>query len=125
MQLYSSRGILLLALSVLTIAVLGAVFGLSAYRNSRIAVTDKHVIGGHATPSIASRGLRLTKVEKIEVRQSMMGKLLRFGTVVVYSTDGSRLRFGGVAAPFAFQKAIEQRQMALLQSTSRVPNRSD
>jgi hypothetical protein len=84
------------------------------YRFTELAVTDKRVIGKSGFLNIISLELLLTKVEGIEVQQSLIGKLLDFGTITVSATGGSRTPFKDIAAPYSCRKAIQQ-QAALTQ----------
>lgn len=67
------------------------------------------------TRRIANRGLicrdtpelDLVRVETIGIGQSVLGRLLGYGTVMVVGTGGTRELFARIADPTAFRKAVQ------------------
>lgn len=57
----------------------------------------------------------LSKVEGIRVDQSILGRVLGFGSITVIGTGGTHDPFHGISAPFEFRKRAEE-QIALLDS---------
>jgi uncharacterized membrane protein YdbT with pleckstrin-like domain len=50
----------------------------------------------------------LNKIESIDIRQSILGSLLRYGTVVVTGTGGSRQMVSYLSKPLTCRRYIEQ-----------------
>ena len=61
--------------------------------------------------------LFLGKIEAVLVEQTLVGRLLGYGRVVVVGTGGSRDPFLYIANPLRFRHAVQQ-QMDLLNSPS-------
>ena len=74
-----------------------------------MAVTDKRVIVKVGVASRTTFELLLSKVESIGVEESMMGRILGYGTVVVRGTGGTPEPFDRVAHPIEFRKQVQQR----------------
>jgi uncharacterized membrane protein YdbT with pleckstrin-like domain len=95
--------------AVVPIALASALL-LSAYikrQSSDFAVTNKRVmlkIGVFSTRSIE---LMLAKIEAIAVDQSLAGRLLDFGDIVVTGSGGTREAFTRIEAPLAFRRAVQ------------------
>jgi uncharacterized membrane protein YdbT with pleckstrin-like domain len=77
------------------------------YRASEFAVTDKRVV--MKTGIIQRRTLEtmLSKVEAISVDQSIMGRLLNYGTIVVVGTGGTREQFTNISRPLEFRRQVQ------------------
>lgn len=54
----------------------------------------------------------ISKIESVAVFQSMLGRLLNYGTVEIRGTGGSSEAFTTIAAPLPFRDAIQLVQSA-------------
>lgn len=84
------------------------------YFTAEIAVTNRRLIGKRGLISIETMDLQLQKVSALEVKQTVMGRILDYGTLYI-ATDGyHRHVFHGVRAPYRFRKifndALENRR---------------
>ena len=50
----------------------------------------------------------LSKVESIDIRQSILGSLLQYGSLVITGTGGSRQFINNIAKPLTCRRYIEQ-----------------
>jgi uncharacterized membrane protein YdbT with pleckstrin-like domain len=75
---------------------------------TEMAVTDKRVIVKVGVASRRTFELLLQKVESIGVEESMMGRILGYGSVVIHGTGGSPEAFDRVAHPIEFRKQVQQ-----------------
>jgi uncharacterized membrane protein YdbT with pleckstrin-like domain len=95
-----------LALVLLAIAVAFFIHAWFVRATSEIVVTDKRII--HKVGWIARRTqeMNVTKVETVDVKQSIWGRIFGFGTVCMIGTGSSwePLRF--IATPLQLRKAI-------------------
>jgi len=82
--------------------------GLLKRNATEMAVTDKRVIVKVGVASRTTFELLLSKVESIGVEESMMGRILGYGTVVVRGTGGTPEPFDRVAHPIEFRKQVQQ-----------------
>lgn len=83
------------------------------YKSSEFAVTDKRVI--IKVGFIRRRTLEtlLAKVEGVGVDQTVLGRLLGFGTITVTGTGGTREPFTNIADPLEFRRQIQGQVTAL------------
>jgi uncharacterized membrane protein YdbT with pleckstrin-like domain len=110
------------------IALLAAAVPLvSAYipfASSEFAVTDKRVIIKVGLVQRRTLETMLGKVEGIGVDQTVLGRMLNFGTIIVTGTGGTQERFANIAEPLEFRRQVqaqvsaseEQRNTTLLGS---------
>jgi uncharacterized membrane protein YdbT with pleckstrin-like domain len=52
--------------------------------------------------------MNLNKIESVNVDQSIMGRLLGYGTVTIIGTGGSRETFEQIADPIQFRKKFQE-----------------
>ena len=81
---------------------LAAVFGVKPtveYLTSEFAVTNKRVVTKVGLVERDSQETLLSKIETIGVDQTLMGRLLGYGTVTIVGTGGSREPFALIARP--------------------------
>lgn len=77
--------------------------------STELVVTDRRVI--HKVGFIArkTREMNREKVESIDVDQSIMGRLLGYGTIIVHGTGSSWEPFASIADPLGFRSLITAR----------------
>jgi uncharacterized membrane protein YdbT with pleckstrin-like domain len=75
---------------------------------TEMAVTDKRLIVKVGVASRRTLELLLSKVESVGVRESVTGRILGYGTVVVRGTGGTPEPFDRVARPTEFTKQVQQ-----------------
>src|SRR5262249_10866136 len=66
---------------------------------SEFAVTNRRVIVKEGLIRRSTLELNLAKVESIGVEQTLFGRMLNYGTIVVVGTGGTREPFKSVADP--------------------------
>ncbi len=76
-------------------------------RGSDFAVTNKRVMMKMGVFSTRSIELLLSKIEAIAVNQSVLGRALGYGDIVITGSGGSRETFAGIQAPLAFRRAVQ------------------
>jgi uncharacterized membrane protein YdbT with pleckstrin-like domain len=76
-------------------------------KSTDLVVTDRRLI--HKTGLIGREVVehRLSKIETINVDQSVLGRVLNYGTVKVTGTGLSAIAFARIADPLGFKRAIE------------------
>ncbi len=75
--------------------------------SSEFAVTNKRVIIKLGVLKTRSVELLLPKIEGITVTQTLGGRLLGFGEIVVIGTGGTEESFTGIQAPLDFRQAVQ------------------
>lgn len=107
----------LLALGLLLLPAFGVgliVWGVAYVRikSTELAVTTKRLIVKHGFVRRNTIEININKVESLQVAQSVLGRMLDFGTLVISGTGTSHAPLDGIAAPLAFRKAFIEAQEA-------------
>ncbi|MFA6957631.1 MAG: PH domain-containing protein [Thermoanaerobaculia bacterium] len=77
------------------------------YSASEFAVTNRRVLIKVGVIRRHSVELLLEKVEGIGIEQSMTGRLLNFGSIIVTGTGGTRETFHEISAPLEFRRQVQ------------------
>ena len=99
---------------ILMVGVLGT--GLIAVierRTSEFAVTNKRVLIKTGLIRRHSLETLLSKIESIGVDQSILGRILGFGTIVISGTGGSKEPFHRIADPMMFRRRVQEQIAAM------------
>lgn len=94
---------------------------LVARATSEFAVTNRRVIIKVGLVSRKTVELNLEKVESIGVEQTILGRLLGHGTLVVVGTGGTKEPFRRIADPMAFRRAVNEATETLRVRAGAVP----
>ena len=81
-------------------AILGLLF-------TEIALTSKKVIVKKGVLSRRTDEMKLNKVENVELKQSLMGRILGFGEIIVSGTGSGKVTISKVTDPIEVKKQIE------------------
>jgi uncharacterized membrane protein YdbT with pleckstrin-like domain len=104
----TSTPMLVGGLILLVVAGVCILLGVMKRNATEMAVTDKRLVVKVGVASRRTLELLLSKVESIGVEESVMGRILGFGTVVVRGTGGTPEPFDRVAHPIEFRKQVQQ-----------------
>ena len=95
------------------LAVFAVIFGLAAgipalirRATTELAVTDRRVIYKSGVLARHTLEMNRSKVESVDVDQSVLGRLLNFGTIVVRGTGGSLEPIRMIGDPLTFRSHI-------------------
>ena len=91
-------------LGVVVLILLGAVI---KRQSSDFAVTNKRVLMKIGVFSTRSTELFLNKIEAIAVHQSLAGRMLRYGDIVITGSGGTHEEFHDIQSPLAFRRAVQ------------------
>jgi hypothetical protein len=75
---------------------------------TEITVTNKRVVAKVGVAARRSIELLLSRVESIGVEESVMGRMLGYGTVIVRGTGGTPEPFDKIAHPLEFRTQVQQ-----------------
>ena len=75
---------------------------------TEFAVTNRRVIAKMGFIRRHTLEMLLLKIESVAVQQSILGRLLNFGTVTVTGTGGTREGFKAIVEPLAARSKINQ-----------------
>jgi uncharacterized membrane protein YdbT with pleckstrin-like domain len=95
------------AMTALVVFVLAA-FVLIAPWTTEIAITNHRVILKQGLLRRGTIEIKIDKVASVIVRQSILGRILNFGTVIVRWTGGNASPLAYVDAPFALRQALRR-----------------
>ena len=98
---------LLLAIPTLGIALLAAIYEWIRLRSIELGVTNRRVVRKTGIMSRQTEELRLASIETIDLRQSVWGRMLGFGDVVLTGRGESSMIFARLDAPLEAKRAIE------------------
>jgi uncharacterized membrane protein YdbT with pleckstrin-like domain len=103
----------LIALGVIFLIAygLGIVFLLWAFirfKTTEFAVTDKRIIAKTGLISRNTVEMFLDKVESLHVEQTVLGRILNFGTITIRGTGSTEEPIKNISAPLALRKQFMQ-----------------
>ena len=75
---------------------------------SEFAVTNKRVIIKVGLISRRTLEMNLSKIESVNVNQTIIGRLIGFGTIVVIGTGGTKEPFERISNPMQFRRSFQQ-----------------
>ncbi|MBN8965743.1 MAG: PH domain-containing protein [Rhizobiales bacterium] len=105
----AALGEVLIAATAIVFAALTLVFFVRAWFIrwiTEFAVTDRRVISKRGFINRSTTEMHMDKIESVQVEQSILGRLLDYGTVTVRGTGEGLDPIKRVAAPLAFRSAI-------------------
>ena len=79
---------------------------------SEFAITTKRVIIKVGLIARRTLEMNLSKIETVNVDQSIMGRILDYGSITVIGTGGTREIFNDIANPMQFRKAFQEIDIA-------------
>jgi uncharacterized membrane protein YdbT with pleckstrin-like domain len=94
-------------------ATLTGVIAYVIYRTSEYGITNMRVIVKVGFIQRHTLEILLTRIESIQIVQSIPGRLLNYGTIVIAGTGGSRDAFRNMPNPMVFHR-IAQEQIHLI-----------
>ena len=84
---------------------------LVAWSSDEFAVTNRRVIAKAGMIGRRTLELNLDKIESVRVDQSILGRILGYGTVEVIGTGGTREAFNFISKPLDCRKAFQEAQV--------------
>ncbi len=81
---------------------------LYARLSSEFVITTRRIVIKTGLMSIRTVELNLNQVESINVEQSLLGRLLAYGSVTVVGSRGTREVFRHIAGPLEFRRAYQR-----------------
>ena len=83
------------------------------YKTSEFGITNERVIVKIGFIRRKSVEILLKKVEGVEVDQSIMGRILGFGSITIIGTGGTRDPFDKISNPLKFRKKAQEQILAM------------
>jgi uncharacterized membrane protein YdbT with pleckstrin-like domain len=108
---------------LLASAVVTLIVGAIQRNATEMAVTNRRVIIKVGLVGRRTVEMLLTKIESIEVKETGLGRMLGYGTIVVIGTGGTPEPFYKVAHPLEFRSMVQQ-QIEMLPANPAAPMQS-
>lgn len=100
----------------------GLLFWIAAavrYMTTEIAITNKRVIAKAGLISRSTIEINLQKIESIQIRQGVLGRIFNFGSVVVSGAGNPQAPILGISEPLKFRNAFVGAQESASNSKER------
>jgi hypothetical protein len=104
----SAEGMATIGLVLLVAAIGTFSYGIAKRNATEMAVTNKRVLIKTGMASRRTLDLMLSRVESIGVEETVVGRVLGYGTVVVRGTGGTPEAFVMIAHPQEFRRAVQE-----------------
>ncbi len=112
-SLWSLAPYIALGFALLAAFGLGLIFWIVAYiryKTTELAFTNKRVIAKFGLISRQTIELNISKVESIQVNQSVLGRIFNYGTLIVSGSGNPQAPIPGISNPMAFRRAFMESQ---------------
>jgi uncharacterized membrane protein YdbT with pleckstrin-like domain len=96
------------AILLLVIGTAILLYGMAKRNATEMAVTNKRVLIKTGMTSRRTLDLMLGRVESIGVEETMMGRMLGYGTVILRGTGGTPEPFVMIAHPQEFRRQVQE-----------------
>ena len=93
-------------LPVFGIGLIALVIAWINIRTTELAVTERRVIAKFGLIRRDTIEIKVERIESVQVNQSVMGRLLGFGTIVFSGAGTPQLTVPNIARPLEFRKAV-------------------
>jgi uncharacterized membrane protein YdbT with pleckstrin-like domain len=104
----SAGGIAIIGLILLLAAIGTLSYGIAKRNATEMAVTNKRVLIKTGMASRRTLDVMLSSVESIGVEETVVGRVLGYGTVIVRGTGGTPETFMMIAHPQEFRRAVQE-----------------
>jgi uncharacterized membrane protein YdbT with pleckstrin-like domain len=102
------KSMMVLGAAFLTVALVFIIRGVLMRNATEMTVTNKRVFVKVGLAARRTIELLLSRVESIGVEESVIGRMLGFGTVIVHGTGGTPEFFNRIAHPLEFRTQVQQ-----------------
>jgi uncharacterized membrane protein YdbT with pleckstrin-like domain len=114
----ASQSMMIAGAAFLVVALVFIARGILVRNATEMTVTNKRVFVKVGLAARRTIELLLSRVESIGVEESVMGRMLGYGTVIVHGTGGTPEIFNRIAHPLEFRTQVQQ-QIETSQGKSR------
>jgi uncharacterized membrane protein YdbT with pleckstrin-like domain len=104
----SPQGLAILGTLLLLAGILTLAYGVVKRNATEMAVTNRRVLIKTGMGSRRTLDLMLARVESIGVEETVFGRMVGYGTVIVRGTGGTPETFEKIANPQDFRKRVQE-----------------
>jgi uncharacterized membrane protein YdbT with pleckstrin-like domain len=98
----------LIAYAFVAIAIYSLLSSFVTYSTSEYGITDKRILMKVGFIRRTSLEIFFNKIESIQVKQGILGRILDYGAVVICGTGGSKDPFFFIPDPLDFRKRVQE-----------------
>ena len=112
-SIWSMAPLIILGIPMLFLFGLGLILWLVAfirYKTTELAFTNRRVIAKFGFISRQTVELNVSKVESVQVRQGMLGRIFNYGTLVIAGAGAPQAPIPGISDPMGFRRAFMESQ---------------
>ncbi len=107
-QTMAHQSVMIMGAAFLVVAVLFIGRGVLVRNATEMTVTNKRVFVKVGMAARRTIELLLSRVESIGVEESVLGRMLGYGTVIVHGTGGTPEVFNLISHPLEFRTQVQQ-----------------
>jgi uncharacterized membrane protein YdbT with pleckstrin-like domain len=105
----------LIMLGIILLPAFGAgliflLFAWVKYKTTELAITNKRVIAKFGFISRRTVEINISKIESIQVDQSITGRIFNYGTLLIAGAGDPQAPILGISKPMEFRKAFMEAQ---------------
>lgn len=75
---------------------------------SEFVITNRRIIIKTGFIARSTFEMNLSKIESVNVDQSVMGRIFNYGSITIIGTGGTRESFNNISKPLLFRKAFQE-----------------
>ena len=112
-SMWSMLSYFIIGLILLPFYGFGLIFWLIAfirYKTTELAITNKKIIAKFGFIRRDTIELLLPKIETIQIKQSLFGRILNYGSIIVSGAGNPQAPIPGISAPIQFRKIFMETQ---------------
>jgi uncharacterized membrane protein YdbT with pleckstrin-like domain len=112
-SLWTQTPLILLGLILLPVFGIGLIFWGMAYvryTSTELAVTTKRTVAKFGFISRHTMEMNLSKIETIQVRQGLLGRIFDFGSLIISGAGIPQEPIPGISQPMEFRRAVLEAQ---------------
>lgn len=94
--------------ALLVFGLIAVLMGMVRRNSTEMALTNRRVVIKTGVVGRKTIEMLLNKVESIEVSETVLGRMLGYGTIVVIGTGGTPEPFDQIAHPLEFRSRVQQ-----------------
>ncbi|NOT37853.1 MAG: PH domain-containing protein [Saprospiraceae bacterium] len=75
---------------------------------SEFTITSKRIVNKTGLFKRSTFEMNLNKIESVQVEQSILGRILGYGNIIITGTGGTKEEFQDIAKPITFRKKFQE-----------------
>lgn len=88
--------------------LIGLVLFINSFLTTELGITNKRLVAKFGLFSRQTIELNLSKIESVQVRQGICGRMLNYGSIIASGTGGVQAPIPNISDPIAFRNALSE-----------------